>query len=123
MATAQTGTGKTLAFVLPILKLCSPSPRPRAYKRVALSPTRELGIQIHEAFGKLAAGTSIRATVVVGGFSESTQLRAISKGAQVVIATPGRLFDFINRRLVKLSGCGYSCWTRRTACWIWAFSL
>ena len=67
-----------------------------------LTPTRELAIQISEAFALLAAGTGIRAAVVVGGLNEQTQLNAIRRGAQVVIATPGRLSDFLERNLVKL---------------------
>ena len=67
-----------------------------------LTPTRELAIQISEAFALLAAGTGIRAAVVVGGLNEQTQLNAIRRGAQVVIATPGRLSDFLERKLVKL---------------------
>ena len=104
VATAQTGTGKTLAFVLPVLEAAERSrPRP-ASARLILSPTRELAIQIHEAFAKMAAGTGIRAAVVVGGMSEQRQLHAIRKGAQVLIATPGRLYDFLGRKLVRLSG-------------------
>ena len=104
VATAQTGTGKTLAFVLPILHLLAKQPSPSGVRAVILSPTRELAIQIHETFAKMAAGTGIRAAVVVGGLSERTQLQSIHKGAQVLIATPGRLYDFIGRRLVNLSG-------------------
>ncbi len=101
VATAQTGTGKTLAFVIPMLQNLAEKPG-NGVKAVVLSPTRELAIQIHEAFTKLAAGTGIKAAVVVGGLSESTQLRAINQGSQVIIATPGRLCDFLNRRLVRL---------------------
>ena len=67
-----------------------------------LTPTRELAIQISDAFSLLAAGTGIRAAVAVGGLNEQTQLNAIRRGAQVVIATPGRLSDFLERKLVKL---------------------
>ncbi len=70
---------------------------------VVLSPTRELAIQIHETFAKMAFGSGVRAAVVVGGVSERTQLQAIRKGAQVLIATPGRLYDFLSRQLVDLS--------------------
>ena len=63
---------------------------------VILSPTRELALQTSECFAKMAAGTGLRAAVVVGGLSENTQLSAIRKGAQVVIATPGRLYDFLS---------------------------
>jgi ATP-dependent RNA helicase RhlE len=101
VATAQTGTGKTLAFVVPMLQILAQKPA-GGIKALILSPTRELAIQINETFAKLAAGTGMKAAVVVGGMSESTQLRAINQGAQVVIATPGRLCDFLQRRLVKL---------------------
>ena len=102
VATAQTGTGKTLAFVLPMLQRLSQKPG-RDVQGLILSPTRELAIQIDETFRKIAAGTEIRSAVVVGGLSENTQLNAIRKGAQVVIATPGRLCDFLGRNLVRLN--------------------
>ena len=103
VATAQTGTGKTLAFVLPIIQTLSNKPAPKGVRAVILSPTRELALQIHEAFTKMAAGSGIRAAVVVGGLNERTQLQNIRKGAQVLIATAGRLYDFMSRRLVNLS--------------------
>ncbi|MGI8988188.1 MAG: DEAD/DEAH box helicase [Bryobacteraceae bacterium] len=108
VATAQTGTGKTLAFVLPLLERLSKQPvsigAGVGVGALVLTPTRELAIQIHEVFTKLASGTGIRAAVVVGGLSEQTQLNAVRKGAHVIIATPGRLSDFLKRKLVKLSG-------------------
>ena len=107
VATAQTGTGKTLAFVLPLLQALSSKTIPIGVSAVILSPTRELAIQIHETFAKLANGTGIRGAVVVGGMSENVQLQAIRKGAQVIIATPGRLQDFLKRKLVKLSAVNY----------------
>jgi len=104
VATAQTGTGKTLAFVLPLLESLLKQPIETGVSAVILSPTRELAIQIHETFVKLAKHTGIRDAVVVGGMSEHPQLDSIRRGARVLIATPGRLSDFIERRLVKLSG-------------------
>jgi len=103
IATAQTGTGKTLAFVLPLLEKLLKTPQSSGVDAIILSPTRELAIQINDTFNKLASNTSIRAAVVVGGLSEQTQLRQIRAGARVLIATPGRLVDFLDRRLVKLS--------------------
>ncbi|MEJ7609486.1 MAG: DEAD/DEAH box helicase [Bryobacteraceae bacterium] len=103
IATAQTGTGKTLAFTLPLLESLIANPAGPGIAAVILSPTRELAIQIHEAFTKIAVGTTIKAAVVVGGMNEQSQLRAIKAGASVLIATPGRLSDFMERRLVKLS--------------------
>ncbi len=103
VATAQTGTGKTLAFVLPLIEALSSQPLTMGAAAIIMSPTRELAIQINETFMKLAQGTGLRAAVVVGGMSENVQLQAIKKGAQVLIATPGRLQDFMKRRLVKCS--------------------
>lgn len=103
VATAQTGTGKTLAFVLPLLETLLAQPRTPGVRAVVLSPTRELAIQIQETFAKVASSTGIRAAVVVGGLSEKTQLHAIRAGAQVLIATPGRLCDFLDRKLVSLT--------------------
>jgi ATP-dependent RNA helicase RhlE len=102
--TAQTGTGKTLAFVLPLLEklLKNPPAQGSGPSALILSPTRELAIQISECFAKLAVGTGIRAAVVVGGLNENAQLNSIKKGAQVVVATPGRLNDFLERKLIKL---------------------
>jgi ATP-dependent RNA helicase RhlE len=103
VATAQTGTGKTLAFVLPLVQSLLAEQAPKGVRAVILSPTRELAIQIHEAFTQIAHGTGIRAAIVVGGLGENPQLQSIRKGAQVVIATPGRLYDFLSRQLVNLS--------------------
>src|SRR3954453_16045662 len=107
VATAQTGTGKTLAFLLPIMeKLLTAAPvneKRGAIRALVLSPTRELAIQIADTFNKLAVGTGLRSAIVVGGLSEQTQLNAIRRGVQLVIATPGRLEDFLDRRLVDLS--------------------
>ncbi len=102
VATAQTGTGKTLAFVLPILQTLSTKPATKNIEALILSPTRELAIQIQEVFAKMSTGMGVRSVLVVGGLSERPQLDALRKGAQIVIATPGRLEDFVRRGLVKL---------------------
>jgi len=106
VATAPTGTGKTLAFLAPLLESlvsAHATTGPRTIQAVILTPTRELAIQINEVLVWLAAGTGIRSTVVVGGLNEQSQLRGIKSGAQILIATPGRLCDFLNRKLVNLS--------------------
>ena len=103
VATAQTGTGKTLAFAIPIIEALAAAPVSKSVKVLILSPTRELAIQIDEAFRKVAHGMKIRTAVVVGGMSEKAQLRDIEAGAEVVIATPGRLCDYLDRRLINLS--------------------
>src|SRR5271157_1477484 len=110
VATAQTGTGKTLAFVLPLIHQLETAirsetgPKTKGVRAVVLVPTRELAIQINEVFVKMANGTGIRAATVVGGLGENPQLNAIRKGAQVIIATPGRLCDYLSRNLVNLAG-------------------
>jgi ATP-dependent RNA helicase RhlE len=104
VATAQTGTGKTLAFVLPLIESLLKQPIETGVSAVILSPTRELAMQIHETFVKLAKHTGIRAAVVVGGMPERPQIDSVRRGARVVIATPGRLGDFLDRRMVNLSG-------------------
>src|SRR3954470_13898914 len=104
VATAQTGTGKTLAFAIPLIEALAAAPREKAIRVLILTPTRELAIQIDEAFRQLADGMHIRTAVVVGGMSESNQLRDVKAGSQVVIATPGRLCDYLDRRLIDLSG-------------------
>lgn len=104
VVTAQTGTGKTLAFVLPILEQLLRGPRTPGVNALILSPTRELAIQIDQAFQLIAKNTGLISAVVTGGANEQKQLRAIRNlGAQVVIATPGRLHDFLQRKLVKLA--------------------
>jgi ATP-dependent RNA helicase RhlE len=103
VATAQTGTGKTLAFVLPVIQALTVKGAHTGIGAVILSPTRELALQINESFVKIAAGTGVRAATVVGGLSEKSQLQAIRKGAQVLIATAGRLYDFLSRGLVDLN--------------------
>ena len=109
VATAQTGTGKTLAFLLPVIqslkKLEAGTPA-AGIQALILAPTRELALQIHETALKLTQGLHLDAAVVIGGMNENTQLRKVRQGAQIVIATPGRLWDFIDRKLVKLGNVG-----------------
>ncbi len=102
MGLAQTGTGKTAAFVLPILqRLCSgPKNRVRA---LIISPTRELAEQTHSYIGKLSRGTNIRSVVVYGGVSKQAQINKIKRGVEIVVACPGRLLDLVNDRAVNLS--------------------
>jgi ATP-dependent RNA helicase RhlE len=102
MATAQTGTGKTLAFVVPMIEHLLQSPSSKGVAALVLVPTRELAMQVHEQFEQLRGKTLPPAALVVGGLAEGRQLSAIRSGARVVVATPGRLEDFIERRLVDL---------------------
>ncbi len=103
VATAQTGTGKTLAFVIPLIQRLQSEPSSKGVKAVVLAPTRELAVQISATFTQMAADTGLRSATVVGGVAENPQLQAIRKGASVLIATPGRLCDYLGRGLVDLS--------------------
>ena len=100
LATAQTGTGKTLSFLIPLIEKMQPGKGPAA---LVLLPTRELAIQVVEAYKQLTRNYKA-AAVVVGGMAEGPQLQAIRNGARLIVATPGRLEDYLDRRLVNLSG-------------------
>lgn len=104
LATAQTGTGKTLSFLVPIIEaLQKPAKHGHSQSPFALVllPTRELAMQVEQAYRKLALD-STPAALVVGGLSEEPQLKAIRRDAPLLIATPGRLEDFLARKLVRL---------------------
>lgn len=101
LGTAQTGTGKTLAFMLPILERLLRE-KGTGVEALILVPTRELAMQVMDTFDLAGRGSGISAALVVGGLSEKVQLDAVRRGARVVIATPGRLHDYVLRRLVNL---------------------
>jgi len=102
---AQTGTGKTAAFSLPILHLLAETPRngPRKIRTLMLCPTRELAAQIHENIELYAAKLDIRSMVMFGGVSQKPQERNLRRGVDILVATPGRLLDLMSQRLVDLS--------------------
>jgi superfamily II DNA/RNA helicase len=96
MAGAQTGTGKTAAFALPILqKLLHVMPESRPVRALVLTPTRELAQQVYKSFVSYAENTEINVAVAYGGVSINPQIAALNKGADVLVATPGRLLDHI----------------------------
>ena len=101
LATAQTGTGKTLAFLLPILERLQKT-RTKNVQAIVLVPTRELASQVMDTFHKMRPKTGVNGALVVGGLSERPQLQDIRRGAQLIVATPGRLEDFLRRKLVQL---------------------
>jgi ATP-dependent RNA helicase RhlE len=101
MATAQTGTGKTLAFLVPIIERLQQEPM-RQIHALVLLPTRELAMQVNAEYEKLRGRNLSKSALVIGGLSEKAQIAALRAGASLVIATPGRLQDFITRKLVDL---------------------
>lgn len=113
---AQTGTGKTAAFSVPIIQLLSEGSQRkqgtpldkkaksvRTIRSLILSPTRELAIQISDNIKMYSKYTDIRSTAIVGGVSQRVQERALQQGADIVIATPGRLMDLVNQKQIDLS--------------------
>ena len=103
LATAQTGTGKTLSFLIPIVELLQMvEARGPAAHALILLPTRELAMQVEQAFKAIRTNSSQNVALVVGGMSEGAQLDAIRRGAKLIVATPGRLEDFLKRKLVRL---------------------
>ncbi|MBT5872381.1 MAG: DEAD/DEAH box helicase [Candidatus Latescibacteria bacterium] len=101
---AQTGTGKTAAFALPILHRISEGRRPQA---LILAPTRELAIQIGDSFEKYGKYLSIRTATIYGGVPYDRQIRALRRGSDVIVATPGRLIDHVKRGNVSLKPVRY----------------
>lgn len=104
---AQTGTGKTAAFSLPILQLLYKDARPqtkgkRKIRSLILTPTRELALQIYENIEAYGQYTRLRSVAIVGGVSQAGQERALQNGTDILIATPGRLKDLINQKIVDL---------------------
>ncbi|MBZ0271623.1 DEAD/DEAH box helicase, partial [bacterium] len=105
LACAQTGTGKTAAFALPILQLLHTATHRagrRAPRVLVLAPTRELAAQIGESFREYGAHTGLSHTVIFGGVSQQAQVRALQNGVDILVATPGRLLDLMNQRLADL---------------------
>lgn len=102
---SQTGTGKTAAFVIPLLqKLDANIRKPQV---IVLAPTRELAMQIREEFYKLSFGTNLRSIAVYGGSNIRSQRESLEAGPQIVVATTGRLIDLIERRFIDLSNVQY----------------
>jgi ATP-dependent RNA helicase RhlE len=106
MAGAQTGTGKTAAFALPILQRLSPhastsaSPARHPVRALVLTPTRELAVQVAESFRDYGKNLPLRSTVVYGGVDMNAQIAQLRKGVEVLIATPGRLLDHVQNKTV-----------------------
>ncbi len=102
---AQTGTGKTAAFALPILQQLSRGfdhRKPRSPRALILAPTRELAIQIGDEFRAYGKHLHLRHTVIFGGVGQAPQVKALGRGVDVVVATPGRLLDLMNQRQISL---------------------
>jgi ATP-dependent RNA helicase RhlE len=107
---AQTGTGKTAAFALPLIDRMLAAPKPPAPRRcrvLVLAPTRELAAQIHESFKAYGRHARLKAAVIYGGVGQQQQSRAMMHGVDVLVATPGRLLDLVGQRLVDIRSVEY----------------
>jgi ATP-dependent RNA helicase RhlE len=103
MGMAQTGTGKTAAFALPILQRLMSGPRKRL-RALIVAPTRELAEQIHEAIDGLGRATKLKSVTVYGGVSKNPQIQKLRQGAEIAVACPGRLLDLAEQGEINLSG-------------------
>ena len=109
---AQTGTGKTAAFAVPILQHLYNGQQdrrgPRRIRALVVTPTRELAIQISDSFTAYGKFTGIRNTVIFGGVKQHAQVRALKNGVDILVATPGRLLDLISQGIISLQDVEYS---------------
>ncbi|HNY02842.1 MAG TPA: DEAD/DEAH box helicase, partial [Bacteroidales bacterium] len=107
---AQTGTGKTAAFALPLLQRMM-TDRSRGasagIRALVLAPTRELAIQIDDSFHTYGSGTGLKYVCIYGGVSQHNQVEKLSRGADILVATPGRLLDLVNQRIIRLDAVRY----------------
>ncbi len=105
LASAQTGTGKTAGFTLPLLQLLSQGQplRQRPVRALVLTPTRELAAQVYQNVKQYSTYLDIRSTVIFGGVNQKPQVATLRNGVDVLVATPGRLLDLHNQRLISLA--------------------
>ena len=108
LAIAQTGTGKTAAFAIPIISVLQEMKHSVRYqpgiKCIVMEPTRELALQVSEVFQKLATGTKVETLCLFGGVEQAPQIDKITNGVDILIATPGRMFDLIYQKHLKITG-------------------
>ncbi len=102
MASAQTGTGKTAGFTLPILHRLAHMRASKAIRALVLVPTRELAIQVHKSFQTYGTHAPLKSAVVFGGVDMEEQIKTLKEGVDILVATPGRLLDLINRKHIVL---------------------
>ena len=105
LASAQTGSGKTAGFALPMLQILNSEPalRQRPVRALILTPTRELAAQVQDEFKDYSEFTDLRSTVIFGGVGANPQIKALRNGVDILVATPGRLLDLVDQRALTLS--------------------
>jgi superfamily II DNA/RNA helicase len=113
---AQTGTGKTLAFGIPMVQRLAQLPG----RGLVLVPTRELALQVEETINKIGHSFGMKTAVIIGGASMHLQMQALRKNPRVIIATPGRLLDHLGQSTLRLDDVQILVLDEPTACWTWA---
>ncbi len=106
LAIAQTGTGKTAAFAIPVISMLhtrKSSSRSTGIRCLVMVPTHELAIQIHEVFVSLAVHTRVRTACIYGGVDQEPQIKKLNDGVDILVATPGRMFDLVSQKHLRLS--------------------
>ncbi len=103
LAASQTGTGKTAGFTLPMLQNLMESPSSGGVRALILTPTRELAAQVEESVAEMGKHLPLKSTVIFGGVNIKSQVKALSRGVDIIVATPGRLLDLVSQKIVKLS--------------------
>lgn len=122
LAEAQTGTGKTASFSLPLIEQLQRSPNtqePRPVRVLVLAPTRELTQQVAEMMQRYGRALGMRAIAVFGGVRLENQCRKLERGVDILVATPGRLLELLDKNTSIWISCSIWFWMRRTGCSIW----
>ncbi len=107
MGSAQTGTGKTAAFAIPLLQNINQLNIRKGIKALILTPTRELAMQIKESLNTYGKFLSLKSVVIYGGVKQKSQVERLKKGCDILVATPGRLLDLMNQQIIKLNNVEY----------------
>ena len=119
---AQTGTGKTAAFAIPILERLQPRKELHGPQALIMTPTRELAVQVRDEVTKLAHGRRVHCVAVYGGKPIREQIEKLRRGAEIIVGTPGRVLDHMSRGTLEWSKLQCVVLDRRIVCWISAFA-
>lgn len=103
LAIAQTGTGKTAAFAIPVINILLRDRRSEGIRCMVMVPTRELALQISEVFEELSKDTGIKTLCIYGGVEQDPQIKSLSRGVDIIVATPGRMFDLASQGYIKIN--------------------
>ncbi len=120
MGAAQTGTGKTAAFTLPLIHRLIEQGVKGATRVLIVTPTRELAQQVYDKVAEYSQHTSLKCVALYGGANINPQKSQLAKKPEIVVGTPGRLLDHLHIGTLSLASLDTWCWMKPTACWTWA---